>query len=163
MSTASLYLTVAGISVDVVRKDIKNLHIGVYPPGGRVRVAAPAALGDEQIRLAVIQRLPWIKRQRKQLREATRQSEREMVSGETHHVWGLGHRLVVIERPGKREIEVRSGRHLALLVPEGTDVETRRRVLKTGTAHSCAPVSLTSSAAGSRGSVSPWRIGRSSG
>lgn len=129
MSTARSYLTVAGISVDVVRKDIKNLHIGVYPPGGRVRVAAPAALGDEQIRLAVIQRLPWIKRQRKQLREATRQSERGMVSGETHHVWGVGHRLVVIERPGKSQIEVRSGRHLALLVPERTDVETRRQVL----------------------------------
>jgi predicted metal-dependent hydrolase len=129
MSTASSYLTVAGMNVDVVRKDIKNLHIGVYPPAGRVRVAAPDRLDDEAIRLAVIQRLTWIKRQRKQLQEAARQSEREMVSGETHHVWGLGHRLVVIERPGKREIEVRSGRHLALLVPFRTGAETRRRVL----------------------------------
>lgn len=130
MSTASSHLTVAGMNVDVVRKDIKNLHIGVYPPAGRVRVAAPDRLDDEAIRLAVIQRLPWIKRRRKQLREAARQSERGMVSGETHHVWGLGHRLVVIERPGKREIEVRSRQHLALLVPEGTEVETRRRVLE---------------------------------
>jgi predicted metal-dependent hydrolase len=130
MSTASSYLTVAGLNVDVVRKDIKNLHIGVYPPAGRVRVAAPDLLGDEAIRLAVIQRLPWIKRQRKQLQTATRQSERGMVSGETHHVWGVGHRLVVIERPGPRKVELKGSRRLTLAVPAGTDTETRRRALE---------------------------------
>ena len=77
MSTASAYLTVSGIDVDVVYKDIKNLHIGVYPPMGRVRVAAPTRLDDDQVRLAVIQRLPWIKRQRQQFEAAERQSERE--------------------------------------------------------------------------------------
>ena len=56
---------------------------------GRVRVAAPERLDDEQVRLAVVQRLPWIKRQREQLQAAERQSEREMVTGESHYVWGL--------------------------------------------------------------------------
>jgi predicted metal-dependent hydrolase len=130
MSTASSYLTVAGINVDVVRKDIKNLHIGVYPPVGRVRVAAPDRLDDEAVRLAVIQRLPWIKRQRKQLQTATRQSERDMVSGETHHVWGIGHRLVVVERPGPRRVSVTGSHRLTLAVPAETDTETRRRVLE---------------------------------
>jgi predicted metal-dependent hydrolase len=91
LSTASAYLTVRGIGIDVVYKDIKHLHIGVYPPVGRVRVAAPTRLDDEQVRLAVIQRLPWIKRQREQLQAAERQSEREMVSGESHYVWGRRH------------------------------------------------------------------------
>ena len=127
-ASSSSFLRVAGIEVDVVYKEIKNLHIGVYPPVGRVRVAAPIRLDDERVRLAVIQRLPWIKRQRKQLRGAARQSEREMVSGETHHVWGVGYRLVVVERPGKRAIELRGGRRLALCVPAGTDAGTRRRI-----------------------------------
>ncbi len=56
---------------------------------GRVRVAAPDRLDDDQVRLAVVQRLPWIKRQRKQLQAADRQSEREMVTGESHYVWGV--------------------------------------------------------------------------
>src|ERR687890_481928 len=112
MSTASAYLTVRGINVDIVYKDIKNLHIGVYPPVGRVRVAAPRRLDEEQVRLAVIQRLPWIKRQREQLRDAERQSEREMVSGESHFVWGRRHRLKVIERPGRPHIEVEGERLL---------------------------------------------------
>ena len=56
-------IEISGISVEVRRKDIKNLHLGVYPPGGRVRVAAPLLLGDDAVRLAVISRLGWIRRQ----------------------------------------------------------------------------------------------------
>ena len=62
MSSANAYLTVGGLGVDVVYKDIKNLHISVYPPMGRVRVAAPERLSEEAIRLAVVERLPWIGR-----------------------------------------------------------------------------------------------------
>lgn len=72
MSTASAYLTVGGLGVDVVYKDIKNLHISVYPPVGRVRVAAPASTSEDTIRLAIVQRLSWIKRQREQLQKAER-------------------------------------------------------------------------------------------
>jgi predicted metal-dependent hydrolase len=129
MSTASGYLTVRGINIDVVYKDIKNLHIGVYPPVGRVRVAAPQRLDEEQVRLAVIQRLPWIKKQRKQLQEAARQSPREMVTGESHYVWGIRHRLKVIERPGRAHVEV-DGQRLLLYVPEDTDTDTRLKLLQ---------------------------------
>ena len=80
MSTANAYLTVAGLDVDVVYKDIKNLHISVYPPVGRVRVAAPERVDEDAIRLAIIQRLPWIKKQREQLQGADRQTERRLVA-----------------------------------------------------------------------------------
>lgn len=129
MSTASAYVTVRGINVDVVYKDIKHLHIGVYPPLGRVRVAAPKRLDEEHIRLAVIQRLPWIKRQRNKLQEAVRQSPREMVTGESHYVWGVRHRLKVVERPGRPQIEL-EGERLLLCVPETTDTPARLKLLQ---------------------------------
>src|SRR3954452_615977 len=119
MSTASTYLTVRGIDVDVIYKDIKNLHIAVYPPLGRVRVAAPERLDDDQVRLAVIQRLPWIKRQRQELQTADRQSKREMITGESHYVWGSRLRLKVVERPGRPHIEVDGNR--LLLYTRGED------------------------------------------
>jgi predicted metal-dependent hydrolase len=109
MSTVSDCLTVRGINVDVVYKDIKNLHIGVYPPVGRVRVAAPTRLEEEHVRLAVVQRLPWIERRRKQLQDAARQSSREMVSGESH-------------------VELDSDR-LLLYVPESVDTKARLKLL----------------------------------
>ncbi|MBX5468871.1 MAG: M48 family metallopeptidase [Thermoleophilaceae bacterium] len=130
MSTSrSGYITVGDLNVDVVYKDIKNLHIGVYPPLGRVRVAAPAHLDDDAIRLAVVQRFPWIKRQRRQFQEAARQSEREMVTGESHYVWGRRLRLKVVERPGRPHVEVDGGR-VVMYVPPGTDTADRTRVLQ---------------------------------
>lgn len=128
MSTTSAYLTVRGIDIDVIYKDIKNLHVGVYPPLGRVRVAAPERLDDEQVRLAVIQRLPWIKRQREQLKAAPRQTEREMVTGESHYVWGHRRRLKLIERPGRTHFEV-DGERLVLYTPRTTTAVQRRVAL----------------------------------
>lgn len=129
MSTTSAYLTVRGIGIDVIYKDIKNLHIGVYPPLGRVRVAAPLRLDDDRVRLAVIQRLAWIKKQRQQLQSADRQTKREMVTGESHYVWGIRHRLKVVERPGRAHVEV-DGERLLLYVPIGTDRDARLAVLQ---------------------------------
>jgi predicted metal-dependent hydrolase len=129
MSTASAYMTIRGIDIDVIYKDIKNLHIGVYPPLGRVRVAAPLRLDDDLVRLAVIQRLPWIKRQREQLRSAERQSKREMITGESHFVWGIRHRLKVVARPGRAHVEI-DGERLLLYVPAGTENETRLAILQ---------------------------------
>jgi hypothetical protein len=95
---------------------------------GRVRVAAPKRLDDYQVRLAVIKRLPWIKQQRDQLRSAARQTEREMVTGESHYVWGVRRRLKVIERPGRAHIEV-DGNRLLLYIPAGTCNEDLRTAM----------------------------------
>lgn len=128
MPEKSGHLTVRGIDVDVVYKDIKNLHIGVYPPAGRVRVAAPQRFDADQVRLAVIQRLSWITRQRDELRAVERQTEREMVTGESHYVWGLRRRLKVVERPGRVHFEI-DGERLVLYVPTGSTAAQRRDYL----------------------------------
>lgn len=128
MNTGSDYLSVAGLSVDVVYKDIKNMHISVYPPLGRVRVAAPHRLDEDAIRLAVVQRLPWIKRQREQLLTVERQSEREMVSGESHYLWGQRLRLNVVEKSGRPLIEV-SGSNMRISVPSGYSTDQRQKLL----------------------------------
>lgn len=75
------HLRVGEIDVEIVRKKIKNLHLGVYPPHGRVRVAAPPAVSDEAIRLAVVTRMGWIKRQQAKFAAQARQSARDYVSG----------------------------------------------------------------------------------
>jgi predicted metal-dependent hydrolase len=128
MSTSSAYLTVGGIGVDVIYKDIKNLHISVHPPVGRVRVAAPSRLDDQAIRLAVIQRLPWIKRQRAQLQSAPRQTKRRMLSGESHYVWGQRY-LLDSSRTGRHRVEI-TGKTLWVTAPEGSDDDARLRVLE---------------------------------
>lgn len=127
MNTASAYLTVAGLGIDVVYKDIKNLHISVYPPVGRVRVAAPHRIGEDAIRLAIVQRLPWIKKQRAQLQNAERQTERHMVSGETHYVWGERLRLDA-SRIGRSQVSI-AGKTLWLTTPHDYSNDERKAVL----------------------------------
>lgn len=128
MSTTSTQLTIRDLEVDVHYQDIKNLHIGVYPPAGRVRVAAPSRLDDDQVRLAVIKRLPWIRRQRAELEAAPRQSERELVAGESHYVWGVRRRLKVVQRPGRIHFEV-DGDRLVLYTPADADIEVKHAAL----------------------------------
>jgi hypothetical protein len=122
-------MQVQGIPVEVVRKDIKNLHLGVYPPHGRVRVAAPLRLDDEAVRLAVISRLAWIRRQQKGFDQQDRQSEREMVTGESHYVQGRRYRLDVIERDGPPAVRLRNNTILELRVRPGASREQREAVL----------------------------------
>lgn len=123
-SIASSSLTVSGLGVDVVYKDIKNMHISVYPPIGRVRVAAPHRTTEDAIRLAVVQRLPWIKRQRETFRNADRQTERQMVSGESHYVWGKRYLLDVSRSSGAYGVEI-TGNTLWVITPPGTDAAGR--------------------------------------
>lgn len=88
-------IAVAGLSVELVRKPIKNLHIGVYPPEGRVRVAAPPSLSEDAIRVAIVTRLGWIKKKQREFAGQAREPERQYVSGETHYVLGKPLRLQV--------------------------------------------------------------------
>ncbi len=118
-----------GIPVEVVRKDIKNLHLGVYPPEGRVRVAAPLRLDDEAVRLAVISRLKWIHRQQDGFERQDRQSQREMVTGESHYVQGRRYLLNVIEHEGPAVICLPNNKTLELRVPPGTSRDKREAVL----------------------------------
>ena len=115
--------------MDVVRKCIKNLHLGVYPPHGRVRVAAPLAVSDEAVRLAVIGKLGWIKRQRARFEEQPRQSKREMVSGESHYFLGQRYRLNVVVQNGPAHVAVRNKRTIDLFIREGSDTARREQVL----------------------------------
>ncbi len=117
------------MTVDVVRKDIKNLHLAVYPPMGRVRVAAPLRVSDEAVRLAVISRLAWIKRQKSKFTNQARQSEREYVSGESHYFQGSRYRLSVLYQRGASRVAIRNKSTIDLFVPEGSDKAFRERVM----------------------------------
>lgn len=122
-------MEVSGVAVEVVRKEIKHLHVGVYPPNGRVRVAAPVRLDDEAVRLAVISRLRWIRRKQKAFETQERQSQREMVTGESHYYRGRRYLLDVIEVEGPPSVRVANHRRLELRVRPGSDRQARERVL----------------------------------
>src|SRR6266566_372783 len=129
MSIERSQITVNGLPVQIVRKAIKNLHLGVYPPHGRVRVAAPLRLSDDALRLAVIGKLGWIKRQWAKFEAQPRQSQREMVDGESHYFLGRRYRLRVIAEDGAAKVLLRNKATIELHVRPEMGAAQRELVL----------------------------------
>ena len=127
--TSGYHLEVGGVPVEVVRKDIKNLHMGVYPPSGRIRVAAPLHLDDDAVRLAVISRLGWLRRQQTAFQQQVRQSQREFVTGESHYFEGRRYRLDLLECHGRAMVRLQNNRTMVLRVRPETDREGREAIL----------------------------------
>ncbi len=130
MSTKDI-LIVSGIPVEVTRKNIKNLHLAVYPPNGRVTVSAPEPMSLEAIRVAVVVRLAWVKRNQKQIALALRQSPRDMVDGETHYFLGQRYRMKVVEKAGPTSISISNKSSILLTCAPGVSIESKRKALDT--------------------------------
>lgn len=115
-------LQLGDISVDVVLKDIKNVHLSVHPPTGRVRIAAPKRMSMETIRVFAISKIGWIKKQQEKLQDQERETPREFLDRESHYVWGRRYLLSVVEHNQAPAVEL-DHRRLVLAVRPGTDGE----------------------------------------
>lgn len=119
-----MQILVANIPVEVVKKNIKNLHLSVLPPDGKVRVSAPEALSDDAIAMFVRTKIGWIRKQQEKFELQPRQSERQYVSGETLYVWGRQYFLRV-EYSYKGNSLVLSGDNAILTVRKESTVKQR--------------------------------------
>lgn len=117
------------LKVDVVLKDIKNIHLSVYPPHGRVRISAPSRMSLDTIRVFAISKLGWIKQQQKKLQAQAREAPREYLDRESHYVWGKRYLLRVIEIDEAPIVELQHSR-MFLRVRPGTDVMKKRAIVE---------------------------------
>ncbi|TFH33487.1 MAG: M48 family peptidase [Anaerolineales bacterium] len=122
-------IIVGDLVVEVVRKRIKHLHFTVYPPDGRVRVSTPFRLSEDALRLAILSKLPWIKRHQARLANQVRPAALAYVSGETHDVLGQRCRLNVIEHQARPRVALGEDQTLDLYVRAGSDRSERERVM----------------------------------
>lgn len=117
------------IMVDVILKDIKNVHLSVHPPAGKVRISAPERMSLDTIRVFAISKLDWIKQQQAKLRGQERESPREYLDRESHHVWGRRYLLTVTENDAPPAIELKH-RRMILRVRPGTGQEKREALVE---------------------------------
>ena len=116
------------ISVEVVQKDIKNLHLSVHPPAGKVRISAPLRMDLDTIRVFAITKLAWIKSQQKKLREQPRETPREYLDRESHYVWGKRYLLKLVEKEATPTVELKHNKMILRLRPAASH-EKRQEVL----------------------------------
>jgi len=129
MSTSSHIITVSDIPVEIIRKDIKNIHLGVYPPEGNVRISVPGHIADDSVRLVIVSRLSWIKKRQGEFKKQPRQTKREYVSGESHYYQGRRYLLEVEEKQGRHSLMLKNSSKMLLQVSPGTTRENRARVV----------------------------------
>lgn len=111
-------LRLGEIAVDIVLKDIKNVHLGVYPPTGRVRISAPKRMSLDTIRVFAISKLGWIKQQQKKLRGQERETPREYLDRESHYVWGTRYLFKVVEEHAAPKVELKLKKMILQVAPE---------------------------------------------
>ena len=122
-------LEIGDITVDVLFKDIKNVHLSVHPPTGKVRISAPRRTSVQALRLFAISKLGWIKRQKRKLREQERETPREFVERESHYVWGKRYLLSVSEHEATPSVELKHNR-MVLHVRPGADRSKREATVE---------------------------------
>ncbi len=117
------------LDVDVVRKDIKNVHLSVHPPTGKIRIAAPSRMSLDTIRVFAISKLGWIRQQQRKLQKQERETPREFLDRESHYVWGRRYLLSVIEKDKPPSVEL-GPRRIVLQVRPGANHERRQKVME---------------------------------
>ncbi len=128
-------ITLGGVTVDVVRKKVRNLNLTVHPPHGRVRLSAPKRASMKAIRAFVHSKLDWIEKHQARMREQARRAPREVIrergyrDGESHHVWGKPYTLKVFERNEPPAVRL-NGDRLLLQTRPGADRDRRQALVE---------------------------------
>lgn len=130
MNTEQTQITVSGIDIDVIKKDIKNMHLSVHPPTGRVRISSPKEMETKSIRLFAISKLDWIKKHIRNMQEQKRQPKREYIQRESHYFQGQRYLLNVIEHDAPPKVEIRNKKYMDLYVRPGSDRDKKEQVIK---------------------------------
>lgn len=116
------------VAVDVLLKNVKNIHLSVYPPSGRVRITAPTRTKLDTLRVYAISRLAWIRQQQRKIREQDRETPRVYLDRESHYLWGKRYLLTVLEQDEPAGVSLKHKR-MILSVRPGADQAVKADVL----------------------------------
>ncbi len=122
-------IEIGNIDIEVVKKDIKNIHLAVYPPLGRVRLAVPKGVNDETVRLFTISKLPWIKKQQRRFAGQDREAERKYVQRESHYFLGKRYLLRIIETDKSPKVVLTGRTYIDLHVRSNSTKEQRLHLM----------------------------------
>ena len=125
----AMQINLGEMSVEVVKKYIKNIHLSVYPPTGTVRISAPLRMNIDTIRVFAISRLGWIKKQQQKLKKQEREAPRDYLDRESHYLWGKRYLLKVVEEDAAPRVELKH-KKIILQVRSGTSRDKKKAILE---------------------------------
>lgn len=121
-------ITIGEMAIEVLRKEIKHVHLSVHPPDGRVTLSAPTGTRPEAMRAFAITKLGWIREQQRRLAEQARETDRQFIERESHYLWGRRYLMTVEYRPAKPLVRL-DHRRITMTVRPGSDAARRAAVV----------------------------------
>ena len=121
-------ITIGEMAIEVLRKEIKHVHLSVHPPDGRVTLSAPAGTRPEAMRAFAVTKLGWIREQQRRLAEQARETDRQFIERESHYLWGRRYLMTVEYRAAKPLVRL-DHRRITLTVRPGSDAARRAAVV----------------------------------
>jgi predicted metal-dependent hydrolase len=121
-------IELGNIVIDVEQKDIKNIHLSVYPPRGKVRISAPERMDLDTIRVFAISKLQWIRKQQEAFKKQERETEREYLSRESHYFLGERYLLKIIKKDASPKIILKRNT-IEMYIQPDTSMEKRKELL----------------------------------
>jgi len=129
MNTNYNKINLGDISINVIHKDIKNVHLSVHPPQGRVTISAPLQMDLETIRLFSISKLGWIRKQQSKLKNQKRETAREYITRESHFYLGQRYLLKIVIHNAAPKVVLKHNT-IELYIRKGTSITRRREILQ---------------------------------
>ena len=105
------------------------MHLAVYPPNGRIRIAAPLHIDDDAVRMFAISKIAWIKKQQAKFARQERQTAREYITGESHYFQGRRYLLNIVHTTGRPAVKICNKTYLDLYVQPDSTTQQRERQL----------------------------------
>ena len=129
MNTSHNTIELGDICLDVIHKNIKNVHLSVHPPNGRVTISAPRQMDLETIRLFSISKLGWIRKQQAKFENQKREAPREYVTRESHYYLGQRYLLKVVEHNAAPKVVLKHN-SIELYIRKGATIAQREDLLQ---------------------------------
>ncbi len=122
-------ISIEDIDIELIKKNIKNIHLSVHPPNGRVRLAVPEKMDREAIRIFLVSKLSWIKKQQAKFLVQEREAPREFLSGESHYYLGDRYLLNLVETRGKQGVEIKNKKEINLHARKDSTKDKREKIM----------------------------------
>jgi predicted metal-dependent hydrolase len=130
MSLKSYKMNVNGVEIEVTKKAIKNLRLGIFPPDGNIKVSAPKHLTNEYIRSFVLNKMDWILKHKERFHDTCKRVNLQYITGEEHYLWGIGYLLNIIYHKSPPLVIIKDKRFLDLYIKEDCTAEQRKKAIE---------------------------------
>lgn len=118
-----------GLSVEVIFKIIKNIHIKISPPHGDVRISVPVDMNIYDVKSILASKIDQIRKSRQKIQQASLKKSQQFEEGKIHHLWGREYILVIEEKETAPSVRL-DDKRIILTVNSKAGTDKKKKIME---------------------------------